>query len=222
MRRDFRKKYRDALTRILWLHNSYVLTEGKEGVRLDLSGRNLRDAIWSGADLSQGDFSDATFDYSDFTGAKALVARLRGADIYAPGRGFDAVIAASQDRPVHASNDAYSAQAQNSPEGYQAQLDWILRLHDQYAATNGREGIRLDLSGKEIRNALFRGADLSHGEFIETRLNNATFVAAKFRFVTLDRADIWAPLEGVDIPSRPDKNSANAFASANDDSYDPS
>lgn len=74
------------LQRIYALHQLWLGSQGKEGVRADLSGRNLRewtfvDVDWRHANFRKADLRNANLSGADFLGADLRSADLRGANL---------------------------------------------------------------------------------------------------------------------------------------------
>ncbi|MER2519757.1 MAG: pentapeptide repeat-containing protein [Bdellovibrionales bacterium] len=220
-RYNFLKKHNDAVNWILFLNERYVLTDGKEGVRLNLTSRSLRGAKFVNADLSHGEFSFASFNYSDFREAKLLKVKLRGANIWDPEHGLTFERETKNRYSLtQASNEVCLAPDRTiACAKYHHLLNWIVDLNDAYATSFGAQGIRLDLSEKTIRRACFLGTDLSHGDFRGAKMLCVDLIGAKMSPVNLKNADIWAPIDRIDLPQRSTSTVIRAVAAENDMEY---
>jgi uncharacterized protein YjbI with pentapeptide repeats len=153
------------LEKILEDHSLWVITSGKEGNRLDLSGANL-----SHANLSEAKMFCADLTRVELTGADMSQADLRRADL------------------TGARLPRETDQAPCNPAG-RTSLEKILEDHSLWVRTDGAEGTRLDLSGADLTEADLSEAALSGAYLSEVDLTGANLFGAIFVNAYAPRAD---------------------------------
>ena len=88
----------------------------------------------------------------------------------------------------------------------QEELDEILLAHEKWLESDGKGGVRADLSGANLRNADLRNADLS----------NANLSYANLRGANLRNADLsYANLRGANLRNADLRNADLSYANLN-------
>ena len=82
----------------------------------------------------------------------------------------------------------------------QEELDEILLAHEKWLESDGKGGVRADLSGANLRNADLRNADLSNANLSYANLRNADLSNANLSYANLNSADLRnADLSGANM-----------------------
>ena len=82
----------------------------------------------------------------------------------------------------------------------QEELDEILLAHEKWLESDGKGGVRADLSGANLRNADLRNADLSNANLRGANLRNADLRNADLSYANLNSADLRnADLSGANM-----------------------
>ena len=82
----------------------------------------------------------------------------------------------------------------------QEELDEILLAHEKWLESDGKGGVRADLSGANLRNADLRNADLSNANLSYANLRGANLRNADLSYANLNSADLRnADLSGANM-----------------------
>ena len=186
----------NEVARIRADHARWLESDGAEGVRADLSGMELADVRFPGADLRRAVFVGANLFRSDFAGAELSEADFTGANLNRAdlaGATLQRAVLDKADLSDAALGDARMEHA--SLVETSLQRAWLGRAHLEHATL-----IRADLHGAwvgraNLEQANLEGAMLVGAEFPGTSFRNATLRSAYFGGVALVDAD----LSGADL-----------------------
>ena len=103
----------------------------------------------------------------------------------------------------------------------QEELDEILLAHEKWLESDGKGGVRADLSGANLRNADLRNADLSNANLSYANLRNADLSNANLSYANLRGANLrnadlsYANLRGANLRNADLRNADLSYANLN-------
>jgi uncharacterized protein YjbI with pentapeptide repeats len=161
---------------------------------------DFSDAVMRGTRLVRADLRKATLAGADLGGADLSGADLRGANLN------DAVLTDAVMENTHFIGANLKGTLNDKPAGLlisdlDEPLPVLLTKHERWVETQGREGLQLDLSGFDLRNAPpFAGTELAALKASDSIFYGLNLAGTGFAAAQLDRADLRScNLRGADL-----------------------
>jgi uncharacterized protein YjbI with pentapeptide repeats len=204
------------LDKIIYEHQKWIKTKGKEGIKIDLGRANLQEANLRGANLREAGLRRADLSNTNLSGAFLSGVDLIGAQLYkADLSGVDLSGAYLVDAKLSGAN--LSGANLNGAELTRINLSGVnlsgvnwssVSLTDANLSGNDLSGVDLsglslygaDLSGTKLTSANLSGAKLSRADLSNTDLSGADLNGADLSLAKLSGTNLLGTvLQGVDL-----------------------